>query len=52
MLMAATVAASKCGVGNVDDEKNLLWSRGQLINEVSVKELVGLSKHIGCNNKL
>lgn len=52
MIMASTIAASKAGTGSVDDEKNLLWSKGQLINDVSVKELVGLSTHIGQNNKL
>lgn len=46
MMLAATVAASKAGLGNIDDTANLLWSHGRKVAERSLQELKKLADYL------
>lgn len=50
MMLAATIAASKAGVGNVDKQDNLLWAYGHEVSDIGLKELTDLAKHLGDSN--
>lgn len=39
MMLAATLAATKCGIGNLNDYDNLLWAYGSTVSEKSLKAL-------------
>lgn len=39
MMLAATLAATKCGIGNLNDYDNLLWAHGNAVSEKSLKAL-------------
>ncbi len=50
MVVAATVAAGKAGVGNLDASENLLWAAGKEVSDVGLKELCDLAACIGSEN--
>ena len=46
MMLAATVAASKAGTGNINKKENLLWAHGEQVSDVGLKELSDLADHL------
>ncbi len=44
MMLAATIAASKAGTGNIHNKENLLWALGQKVSDVGLQELVDLAE--------
>ncbi len=44
MMLAATVSASKAGLGDIDKYKNLMWAKGKEVSDVGLKELEDLAK--------
>ena len=46
MMLAATVAASKAGTGNINKKENLLWAHGEQVSDVGLKELSDLANHL------
>ena len=47
MMLAATVAASKAGTGNINAKDNLLWAHGQTVSDIGLRELSDLAEIIG-----
>lgn len=47
MMLAATVAATKAGTGNIDSPDKLLWAHGRKVSEVGLGELEKLANYIG-----
>ncbi|MBR1825791.1 MAG: ADP-dependent glucokinase/phosphofructokinase [Alphaproteobacteria bacterium] len=43
MMLAATVAASKAGLGNIERSENLLWAHGKDIGDVAAENMRALS---------
>ena len=43
MMLAATLAATKCGIGNLNEYDNLLWAYGSAVSEKSLNALTMLS---------
>jgi len=56
MQLAANIAASKAGTGSIDSKDILLWSKNQMVSNIGLKELSGLSEIVeqkyGTNNLL
>lgn len=56
MQLAANIAATKAGTGSIDSKDVLLWSKDQLVSDIGLKELKGLSEMLeqefGPNNLL
>ncbi len=50
MMLAATVAASKAGIGQLANTADLLWAHGQDVSSVGLAELENLARFIGDNN--
>ena len=46
MMLAATIAASKAGTGNIHNRENLLWAQGQQVADVGLAELTDLADYI------
>lgn len=46
MMLASVVAATKAGMGKIEDYDKLLWSYGREVADVSIKELTLLSEYI------
>lgn len=46
MMLAATVAASKAGLGNVEKSENLLWAQGQKIGAAAVENMHRLAEFL------
>ena len=46
MMLAAPVAASKAGTGNINKKENLLWAHGEQVSDVGLKELSDLANHL------
>ena len=46
MMLAATIAASKAGLGQLESAEDLLWAHGQKIGEKSLQELQILAQHV------
>lgn len=46
MLLAATVAASKAGAGNIESRENLLWAHGMRIGEVAAENIRELAAYL------
>ena len=46
MMLAATVAASKAGLGQLETAADLLWAHGQEVGEKSLQELRILAQHV------
>lgn len=46
MMLASVVAATKAGMGKIEDHDKLLWSYGREVADVSIKELTLLSEYI------
>ena len=44
MMLAATIAASKAGTGNIHNKGNLLWAHGQKVADVGLDELADLAE--------
>lgn len=45
MMLAATIAASKAGVGDIESREHLLWAHGRSVSEKSVAELRELAAY-------
>lgn len=50
MMTAATVAAGKAGIGDLNRSENLLWAQGQEVSDVGLKELNDLAEFVGDEN--
>lgn len=48
MMLAATIAATKAGTGNIDNDKVLLWAHGREVADVGLAELKKLSVYLEC----
>lgn len=46
MSVAATVAASKAGTGNINKKENLLWAQGHEVSDVGLNELKKLAAYL------
>ena len=46
MMLAATIAASKAGTGNIHNKENLLWAHGQKVSDVGLEELADLAEWV------
>ncbi len=46
MMLAATVAASKAGTGNIENRENLLWAHGMKIGAVAEDNMHRLSQYL------
>lgn len=46
MMLAATIAASKAGTGNINDYNKLLWAHGKKISDIGLTELAELAHYI------
>lgn len=46
MSVAATVAASKAGTGNINKAENLLWAQGREVSDVGLTELESLAAYL------
>lgn len=44
MQLAANIAATKAGVGNINSKENLLWSKDKEVSDIGLKELASLSE--------
>ena len=49
MMVAATVAASKAGTGDINIKENLLWAQDKMVGDISIKELSNLSNYLNSN---
>lgn len=45
MMLAATVAASKAGVGNIENHENLMWAQGHAVSDTALAELRELAAY-------
>ena len=46
MMLAATLAATKCGIGNLNEYDNLLWAYGSAVSAKSLNALTTLSNSL------
>lgn len=46
MMLAATVAASKAGTGNINKAENLLWAHGEQVSHAGLQELSSLANYL------
>lgn len=46
MMLAATIAAAKAGLGSIENHKNLLWAHGRHIGDKAAKNLDTLAKYL------
>ena len=46
MMLAATIAASKAGLGNIESKENLLWAHGKPIGSKAIENLQTLATYL------
>ena len=46
MMLAATNAATKAGIGQINEYEKLLWAQGREVSDVGIKELKNLALHL------
>ncbi len=46
MMLAATVAAAKAGLGNIENRDNLLWAHGRHIGDIAARNMLMLAEYL------
>ena len=47
-MLAATIAATKAGTGNINEYDKLLWAHGKSVSDVGLNELESLARYLKC----